>query len=512
MKKTFKITAILLLGIILIGCDDFLTKDPISSATPNTFWKTKDDANIWVAGTYDAMQTALKTNFIDWGEGRADNFAPAGLGSWTIKLSSNALVAGDADVAAIISWKGIYTTIQRCNYGLKYTNKMMEDNIDAASETYKDYIGQYYGMRALMYFYGIRVWGRVPIVGNDPIESLTQNQFFARSPMDSCKKVILNDLDSCIKYINTTDRKYYFSLGAAYALKADVHMWFKEYDLAEQSILKLEDLKYHKWVTNADNWKKIFTQPETSTETIFSLYYEQLKDNGGSGIAIRLGSSSSTSSYFATSDLFQNLVDRNRDGGKDARWEMCFDTLTYSTSTTIPYIANRCGKYYPWDPKLTRTGESRTGGFVFDASNLCDAKIPIYRYADIQLLKAEIYYRRGEYQKSLDIVNAARLRVGNYVFAKLSNFTDPATEVLDCIMQERRIELLGEGKRWFDLIRVSNSSFDYFHKIMDPVMTTRINSSNFLGLNEGKILFPIEANAFAANPLLRGDQNPPYSE
>lgn len=510
MKKTLKITAIILYGALLSGCDDFLSRTPISSASPDTFWNTKEDADLWIAGTYDALQATLRTGALDWGESRSDNFVSSGVGSMQVKVTTNTLVAGDNDLVVLTSWKNIYTTISRCNYGLKYMPQMIENNIDGGKETYKDYMGQYYGLRALMYFYAIRVWGRVPLVGNTAIESLSQNYFFGRSPIDSCKKVILSDLDSCINNINFTNRKYYFSLGAAYALKTDVHMWFKEYDLAEQSIKKLEALNYYKWVLNSNEWKKIFTEPEGSNETIFTLYFEQLQDNGGSGIAQRLGSSSNTSTFSIAEDLFKSLVIRNKNGNIDARWAMCFDTITYAS--TLSNLQDKCGKYFVWDATQTRIGESKTGGFVYDPVNMCDAKIPIYRYADIQLLKAEIYCRKAEYQKALDIVNQVRARVGYLVDAKLTDFADPDTEVLNCVMEERRIEFFGEGKRWFDLIRVSNSSFDYFHKIMDPIMASRNGSADYIGMNEGRILFPIESTAFAVNPLLRGDQNPPYSE
>jgi hypothetical protein len=388
----------------------------------------------------------------------------------------------------------------------------MDKNYDAGFNTYKDYLGQYYGLRALMYFYAIRVWGRVPLVGNTPIESYEQNVFLGRSSIDLCKAQIVSDMDSCIKYINTINRKYYFSLGAAYALKADVHMWFKEYDLALASIQKLESLQYYKWVLSGDEWKKIFIQPDLSNETIFTLNFDQLQDKGGSGIAQRLGSSTSTSNFSISMDVVNKFLNRNYSYGiiKDARWAQCFDTLTYKLTTITP--PDKCGKYFPWDGTLVRTGESSKGGFVYDPSNMCNAKIPVYRFADVELLKAEIYCRKTEYQKALDIVNQVRKRVGFEVEAKLVEFENPETDVFDCIMNERQLELLGEGKRWFDLIRVSNSSFDYFHKIMDPIMAFRSGSASFIGANEGRVLFPIQSNAFAANPKLRGDQNPPYSE
>jgi len=526
MKKNNIITLLILVAVFLSSCNDFLNEDPISTASPNTFWKSKEDADLWTAGTYDGVQYALRTAFLDWGENRSDNVLAVGTGNTQLKMYNNAIVAGDKDLIPMNSWQKLYTVISRCNYGLKYLPVMIQNNVGAGTETYKDYMGQYYGLRALMYFYATRVWGRVPIVGNEPIESLNQINYLTRSPIDSVKKVILADLDKCILNINSTDKKYYFSLGAAYALKADVHMWFKEYDLAMAAILKLEALNYHKYVTNTDDWKKIFTDPTTSSEVIFSLHFNQLLDGtagSSGGIALYMGSSDFGSYYSISKPLFTEYANRNHLYGpsvKDVRWVHSFDTLSLNTiviptlTTPSALVAyNPCGKYFPWDASKARAGSNVKGGFIYDLLNRCSAKIPVYRYADIQLLKAEIYCQKGEYQKALDIVNLIRKRVGFTIEASLADFTvDPASEVLDCILKERRLEFYGEGKRWFDLIRVSNSSLDYFHKIMDPIMAGRSGASNFLGDNEGKVLFPIESTAFAANPGLRGDQNPPYSE
>lgn len=510
MKKIHVITALLLLTIMLTGCEEFLTRNPISSSSPNTFWNAKEDANLWLAGTYDKLQGVIKYGALDWGEARSDNFNRNGVGTRQDKVLGNALVGGDADLARLTSWSQIYTVISRCNYGMTYLPRMIENNTDAGIEMYKDQLGQYHGIRAMMYFYAIRIWGRVPIVGDVPIESLNQNLYFSRSPIDSVKAVILSDIDKSITNLNVDNKKYYFSLAAAYALKADVHMWFKEYDLAEVAIEKLESLKYHSWITNKEDWKKIFTDPETSTETIFTIFYDQLQDNGGNGIGIMLGSTSHQSEYSVSQDIHKALADRNIIDF-DIRWQDCFDTITFSTSST-PYLQVQFGKYAPWSATLPRVGTSKKGGFVFEPAFMSNIKTPIYRYADIMLMKAEIYFYKGEYQKALNIVNKVRARVGYFVEAYLSDFgEDFDAEVFECIMTERRLELAGEGKRWFDLLRAGKEDLVYFHKIMGPVMAAR-NGVDFNGINEGRILFPIEATVFSSNPKLRGDQNPPYSE
>jgi len=531
MKILTKISLVLsfVTFITVTSCDDFLDKTPISTVDPNGFWKSSSDADAWMAGIYDSMLRTLQNNSIDWGEGRSDNvliqFFTTG-NSLTNLLYTNSLSASSTLLTNTVSWDNLYNTITSCNYGLKYfpemiKNKILITNNSAISgKTYfNDYMGQCYGIRALMYFYGVRVWGRMPILPSEPITKLSTDIYFSRQSLDSCKTKILNDIDSCILYILKSNRTYSFSIGAAWALRADVNMWFRDYNSAANDITSFENLGYYGWITNKSDWKTIFTTPENSKESIFSLFYDYTKNNVANGLGGKLGSSSNTSAYPFSPELMNDLYSRVGDGRK----AMCFDTITYSTAALYSSNnagATKCGKYYAWNPALARIdGSGKTGGFAFESSSYCTAKTPIYRYADIELMKAEIFARKGDnvsMQKALDVVNIVRSRVGYNVTAVLTDFPSPNTQsgVIDCIMKERRIEFFGEGKRWFDLIRASTDtiSYDYFHKIMDPVMHNRLGSVDFIGANQGRILSPIVTAAFQTNYKLRGNQNPPYSE
>jgi hypothetical protein len=86
--------------------------------------------------------------------------------------------------------------------------------------------------------------------------------------------------------------------------------------------------------------------------------------------------------------------------------------------------------------------------------------------------------------------------------------------MIDAILQEDQFELLGEGKRWFELIRTN-----HVHTILDPILNlrngitdpiTRIITPATTGFIDApnRYYWPVSQNALNANPLLK--QNPGY--
>lgn len=108
------------------------------------------------------------------------------------------------------------------------------------------------------------------------------------------------------------------------------------------------------------------------------------------------------------------------------------------------------------------------------------------RYADVLLMKAEALLRTGNAADALIIVNQIRAIRGATAFTALN---------LDNLLDERGRELYWESWRRNDLIR--------FGHFLDAVGTTRPSKSD-----NKYLLFPIPANALAANPAL--GQNPGY--
>ncbi|ULT46650.1 RagB/SusD family nutrient uptake outer membrane protein [Niabella defluvii] len=139
--------------------------------------------------------------------------------------------------------------------------------------------------------------------------------------------------------------------------------------------------------------------------------------------------------------------------------------------------------YSPW-----KANAPQGTGFTFQGNTDCSAAIPIYRFADVMLLRAEALAHTGKYQEALDIVNNIRKRVGYTVTAKLSDYTDDLTAGIEnTILNERQLELLGEGKRWFDLCRIgkiydySDNGYGYLKTIMNPILSTTTGESSLRG-------------------------------
>ena len=502
MKKIYNfIIAILILGgFLFTGCADFLDKQPISQLSRDKFWKTPKDADIWIAAMYDGMQSTLKSNYFIWGEVRSDNQQVAGTGTAQLKFMSNTLTSDMGEC----NWNNLYRTISSANFAIKYIPTIP----DVSTPQIAAQLAQAYTMRALMYFYAIRVWGPVPLI-TEPYEGLAgQEKFNTRSEVVLVKDQILKDIDKALANFDaTTASIYLLNRGSALALQTDVYMWFKDYPNAIVSTDNLIALKKYSLVTNQLDWKKIFIDPATSTETIFNMYWDYLQDGGGNGLAAFYGSGSNTPNYKLRQPLWDTLVTR----ASDARMWNVIDTLDLyyrGGKVKVSYEAYNLNstqlscKFAPWDPAKPNTTYNYVGGYTFPPNNECSVHIPIYRYSDIMLLRAEALNKVGRRPEAMTIINTIRSRMG-YTKALTAMNTPDESTLENAILIERQLELWGEGKRWYDLVRTNKVA-----TFMDPILKER-------GIAEGfgdarKILFPIYSSVFEGNPEIK--QNEPYTQ
>ncbi|ERM81135.1 carbohydrate-binding protein SusD [Rhodonellum psychrophilum GCM71 = DSM 17998] len=448
MKNTLKIFLGILLLSIYSCSDDLLQRDPISSFSAQGFYKTSSDAQAGVYGIYDAVQATFSTNFSLWGEGRADAVNTNQAGD-PFLLQQNTLNS----ILASARWNNLYETISRANYAIKYIPTVLEDD----NEFGRQLVGQARALRALSYFYAVRVWGDVPLI-LEPYESVQQNIF----PERSDKELVLNQIEADLIFASENCRASFggernrilITRGAAEAMLTHLYMWKKDYPNAIGSAEKVLANNLYALVPMND-WSRIFTQGYTN-ESIFEIGYNEVQRN-----SLRVLYALGSDSNFFPSQSFRNSFE---DG--DLRQD-----LIYDVAETQP---RKIWKFF---------GQ----GFSDESPDPSDKNIVLFRLADIMLLKAEAHHQMGQTAEALSLLNTIRNRAG---LANLdeAGATNLYGDVESAILHERLIELSFEGHRWFDLVRTGKAI-----EVMNPIN----------GLNdERNLLWPIHEDALNRNPNL----------
>ncbi|MNE50560.1 SusD family protein [compost metagenome] len=136
--------------------------------------------------------------------------------------------------------------------------------------------------------------------------------------------------------------------------------------------------------------------------------------------------------------------------------------------------------------------------------------LTMYRLADMYLLYAEALNGNNDLPNALKYLNFVRKRAGvpEYLVADPLVATKEAME--DAILNERQLELFGEGKRWFDLVRT-----DHVKKVMDPILIRRqldagnLETPGFVDPTR-RIYWPVHRNVLNSNTKLK--QTPGYTD
>ncbi|GAB3851477.1 RagB/SusD family nutrient uptake outer membrane protein [Hymenobacter terrigena] len=476
--KHFKKTlwALLPLGLALSACESFLDQQPVSQLSTDQFWESRDDIIAGTAGMYDGLQSVVSNRYIDWGEGRSDNLTNGGTGVTSINFALNGLTSNMSET----SWDALYSTIGRANLIIQNVPGITK-NITVAEKN--NFLAQAYAMRAYCHFTGMKVWGDVPLI-LAPVTDRTYQP--VRTPANQVLTQVVADLNQALTLVDPANTDVYsLNVGAIQSILMDAYMWQRDYQNALTISDKLIALKRYSLVTLPLDWNTIFTNPATSKEAIWSLSWVLAQD-GANGYAGKLGSSSNTSPYIMDPAVLSRWETQKR----DFRRYLTYDTVEAKTGSVQDIY-----KYYP----------VVGGKQALPTTSTCEVRNSMYRYADILLMRAEAYNQLNNKTAAVPLLNQVKARAGAPQVSATAFTTVSALET--AILNERQLELFGEGKRWFDLRRTG-----HVIDVMDPVIRQRQTSRNLVvtGFGDpGRILFPLNTNNLNANPNLI--QNSPYT-
>ena len=541
MKKIFGITLLSVL-FVLGSCKKLIDEKPISEGRLDEFLRTKLGADVAIAGMYGEFQTTMigghgsqnQNRMTWWGEARADNWEerPTYRTSNSTEIDFNALT----ELNSYASWAPLYSTIGRANLLLK---RLPEINDYAAPGTAEQisqsvldsYMAQSYAMRALCYFWIARVWGDAPI-RTEPYESIAEEAEQARDPKEKVLELCESDLLKAYELIpkNQTPTVWYLNEGAICAILADLYMWKHDYPNAIIWFKRLFAAKapsgkvYNAAGTTVTGsggaltdlqpgltWNAQFIQPASNLESIFSIHWEDAVNDCAcmSGVSrtvneplIRMADPLWTTWPTVSTQVYGSTT-----ATTDLRVKQ---TYNITSATNQPIRDRSFWKFYAG----TVTPATATAGYNFSstgyASNLpatteTDVYIPVYRLSGMYLLYAEALNKTGDKTNAVKYLNLIKARAG-VPTALVTAFPDESALEM-AILQERQYELIGEGVRWFDLVRT-----DRVKEIMDPIIKARQleagNPENGWGDDKRRYYWPLAFSVLFSNSLLV--QNQPY--
>ncbi|WP_418262483.1 RagB/SusD family nutrient uptake outer membrane protein [Flavobacterium faecale] len=496
---------------IVYSCDDVLDVQPESFVAD--FNRTPAELDASLLGVYDAMQSAYnEANFV-FGEYRTDSYDIAGNNVVRASIQNSTMTENISE----LSWRDFYRVIDRANRIIISGEKLPGAD--------KNTIAQAYAIRSKVYFDLIRIWGNVPLL-LEPIKTASD----AYKPLSSFDKimneVVIPDMLTAEKSISATPSSFNFSLTSVLAHQAEVYMWQKREDLAIPILLKIKANAAYRLANSPSEWQDMFlNQPvnplypngqkiQKGPELIFSIGYQDADPTASRHFIAWTGGAKIMVIRRAVEDKWIERFPNDA-----AAWDAKYPGVTPAiaadpTNATNPryfygdwrlfstretglfqssigtFLNNRAvptnttalglGTAAIGDARLHKWNKERSG-FV---NNLDRTDVVMYRLADMNLLLAEAYIKTDQPTLALNLIN--ELRTARKLPAVIvAEFGTTKDQQINYLLDERQFELMGEGKRWWDLVR-NNKVLE----IMNPILQQR----GVREITQGRIVWPISNN------------------
>ncbi|MCE6987555.1 RagB/SusD family nutrient uptake outer membrane protein [Dyadobacter sp. CY323] len=472
MKKILYI----FLGIFTFtSCTD-LNENPASLITTEQFYKTESDALAAVTSVYNAALNngglTMYNRLVHLAFEIMSDDAIAGLRVTNADVRSISVLSHSTTNDRVDElWRESYVAINRANIAIE---RIPQIEMDATLRT--RLVNESKFLRALLYFNLVRLWGDVPLVLQE-VNSLGKDAIqVGRTPKEAVYQQIIKDLtdaEALPKSFAGADAGRATG-GAAKSILAKVYLTRQEWDKAAAKSLEVINGGYG--YDLFENFADVFNvATKNGKEHIFSV---QCKSNVN-GQGNRLASSATpvgipgvaaagTDEPHADVYKLYAATDKRRD-------------VTFFTSLVSPTT----GKEITFPPRFFKYFDmAQIGNPTESAKN-----IPVIRYAEILLIYAEaINESTGPTTEAYASINKVRNRAGLAPLAGLTKDT-----FREAVYLERRLELMFEFQRWFDLVRTKR-------------MITDLHKAGKTNAAEKHYLHPIPQRELDLNPKLV--QNP----
>ncbi|KAF2334301.1 RagB/SusD family nutrient uptake outer membrane protein [Flavobacterium daemonense] len=489
--KNFKYIYIALAMAALGSCsEDFVTIDPQGKFDTSTYFSNESECYAALIGTYDpirkntggfenmvAMMNAGSDDFYAGGGGPTDG---TGIQNFSTHSLTSIIIPGSF-------WSDHYQGVSRANILIeKIPAATMDDNKKSR------FIAEAKTLRALYYFNLVRLFKNIPLILK-PLNTATiydPEQSTPEAVYAQIEKDLLEAIPALPNTVDVATEGGRFNKGAAQALLGKVYLFENKKPEAaavlaqvngtpgqtnqygNKLLANFNDL----WVVaNKFNAESLIEVSHSSAGNSNWDFWGSGRDEGNSlnvmvgprGYSKKGNGAPDLPSGWSFSVPTQKLYDFMKNDPRFAA--TILDVKALKAAGQADYIGGYQDTGYFLNKFLPRTGDVRTGGGAAELNYKQDSYI--IRLADTYLMEAEAL---GSGPRAQALLDAVRARVG------LASV--PVT--LDAIKNERRMELAGEGHRFFDLVRwgdaaaaLSDRGFNAGTDEIFPIPYTELNGT-----------------------------------
>ena len=466
---------------------------------PVNTWSSKSDVENELLNAYIALKQKCVTRMFVWGEMRSDNIIEGDIASADVRGICRENIRSYNDFC---QYNAFYDIINRANRVLLFAPQVVNLDDDYLNDVFLSHQAEAIALRSLCYWYLIRTFRDVPyITSYDELGYLRLNT--PKSSFESIIDSLINDLEyiknyAILKYPSHSESVYRITKPVIYAMLADMYLWRGNTDDYDKCIalcemitaiktadyLSLKEEQGDNCIVKLFNGYPLITDVLDHTpgnsyneifgiggsfESLFEFSYDYVIPNP-LGQLFNIYSNSFQSAQIRAFPHIGSGFDPFREWGNEV-FEQSQDTRFYQNIKDTWDICKYA--YSKLDFKASG------GPILFDKAwvhgNYSPCNWIVYRYTEVLLFEAEAYIMKAmqvsndttmcnEYKdKAFNLIDAVNKRsaVAN------NNYHKTLTQVIDytvntsvdelenLLYKERRRELMFEGKRWFDLVRMA---------------------------------------------------------
>lgn len=501
----YNITLMTFMAISLTSCDDFLTIYPQDRIVEENFWDSKNDLDGVRYAAYQQLGGQID-NFIVWGDLRSDAYSINPVTKSSKRDYFKKIFEGKLDsTMAEADWGGVYTGINYCNKVLQHGQEVMEKDFQFSSTEWTQMRAEMITLRSLFYFYLIRSFKDVPY-SNEVINTDEDVRIFSSINQLTILDDLIKDVESVqgqgvSRYASKLDTKGLITNASMYAILTDMYLWRsalregrgmtaslwqddaqKVIEYGQKCLDALERqeeqsqtgtlaarTKTDKFNSNVENGELLVNDKLASTwgtpntiidsytaifntqnsqESIFEFQYS-MSDNRTNGVVGKYWGKDDYTLFSVNDAAFKKAL-----GGEDLtttqdsrKLYSCQDKVKDAKTGDPFYMLkwSRCS----FNTSQTLLSPNNYSNWIF------------YRKTDILLMMAEAHAVLSAAKNDAEVVACKAIVNAIHKRSDVNQLKDhpgssAATDKASCIklvMNERMLELIGEGKRWFDLVR-----------------------------------------------------------